>query len=670
MASCSKLLDDPSLRVVSFDVFDTVLTRLTAQPTGIFSLMAQRMYDMEIGLSNDFIDYFCEYRIDAERKARSIRGRSEITIDEIYQQLSSAHKLDPKVANRLYWLEIEVEDANLVVVPMIAEFISQCRHRGKKVTFISDMYLSCKIVTRFLDHRGLISSYDSLYISSQYGVTKRDGGLFKLVLDREGCLPSEILHIGDNYESDIVSARRLGLRVHHFQVTLLSRYETMLLGDGDLPGQIVAGTSRFSRLCEGLSGQSANHRALHRIGSAIAGPLFTIYVLWVGEMAKRYGVQRLYFVARDGQVLHEIACHALKDHGLELRYLYGSRQAWHLPSITRIGERELEWMTVNDPHLTVRILAGRVLLDPIAVKSALSAVGIEKDLDVPFNEKEIRRLRAALTSGCFLADYIINNASSLREQALGYFRQEGLFEGVSWALVDLGWFGNMQDSLQKILREADQTIKVRGFYFGLLKAQGTGELKHSFLFSAESIREELEIGCGFMQMAELFACADHGSTIRYQNGKAGYQPVLKEMSPWIGNWGIEALRNGIIQFARNLPAVELSSINGLRERLFAIMARFYLCPKKEEAEALGEYRFSSDQGETFLRVFAPPLTLKSCLEYICLFTGGEKFKITFWLHGSRVRSRFPVNVFLKCCSYLLRGVGRIRRSIIFQINTF
>ena len=59
-ALLARILSD-NIKVVSFDIFDTLITRKTALPTGIF-LQVQKKENLEAG--------FCEMRINAENDAR------------------------------------------------------------------------------------------------------------------------------------------------------------------------------------------------------------------------------------------------------------------------------------------------------------------------------------------------------------------------------------------------------------------------------------------------------------------------------------------------------------------------------------------------------------------------------------------------------------------------
>lgn len=629
-------------------------------------IMARCLPSHISGLSEVFAENFCQFRIEAELRARRNQKKGEVTLTDIYEQLISDHSLDPAEAFRIADIEIELEADQLVVVPEIMRLMEYSRALGKRVIFISDMYLPAEPVRLFLNKKGLLLKGDALYISSEIGMTKGTGDLFELVLTQEKCQPSELLHIGDNLHSDVASARRHGINAQYYTATSLTKYEQTLLGSGEFFGQLLAGAARFARL-RGINFKQSTDKTLFELGASVAGPLFTAYLAWIRSQARQLGVRRLYFVSRDGQVLHKIAEHLFREDDVEIRYLYGSRQAWHLPALNQIGEYELWWLTQADPHLTIRVLAGRILIDPAHVRRMLHDEGLSKELDAAFSEDEICRLKELLVSSTRIAESIKDSASELRKCSLGYFKQEGLLEPVPWALVDLGWHGNLQESLQLILNNAGYEMSVRGFYFGLTKDVSPGSLKHPFLFSPASRDEAFKIGSYFVQLAELLACADHGSAIRYEFTGNGYIPILKKQTSWIADWGIEYLRLGILSFVENLRSTDWLDSAEVRMRILDVMKILYFSPTKDEAVALGDYLFSSDQSEAVLKPFAPALTLGGALNFIRLFGDPRSFQITFWLHGSRVRSHIGINLFLQLCSFLLRSWDAVKKMV-FRIS--
>jgi len=66
------------------------------------------------------------------------------------------------------------------------------------------------------------------------------------------------------------------------------------------------------------------------------------------ETAKKNKLKNLYFLSRDGQILHSIAKIIIdrrEDYNINCHYLYASRQLWHLPSIDcTIEDDEFEWI--------------------------------------------------------------------------------------------------------------------------------------------------------------------------------------------------------------------------------------------------------------------------------------------------------------------------------------
>lgn len=77
----------------SFDVFDTLITRTTATPEGIFALMKDRLREEKDsnGLDEYVIDNFFELRIHSEelsRKAGAGQGIEERSLRDIYEAMS------------------------------------------------------------------------------------------------------------------------------------------------------------------------------------------------------------------------------------------------------------------------------------------------------------------------------------------------------------------------------------------------------------------------------------------------------------------------------------------------------------------------------------------------------------------------------------------------------
>ena len=102
---------------VAFDVFDTLIKRDTATPADLFRLRGEAFYTA---------------RIEAEREARAVKG-GEVTLAEIYAR--------PCLAGYDPAQECAAELAACVPYRPVLDAVQQLRRQGKKLYYISDMYL-------------------------------------------------------------------------------------------------------------------------------------------------------------------------------------------------------------------------------------------------------------------------------------------------------------------------------------------------------------------------------------------------------------------------------------------------------------------------------------------------------------------------------------------------
>ncbi|MBR6911003.1 MAG: HAD-IA family hydrolase [Candidatus Methanomethylophilaceae archaeon] len=185
-----------SVKVVSFDLFDTLILRPFLKPTDLFTLLGQ------IHSRNDF----CDLRIKAESKARSSIG-TEVTLDEIYSFM-------PKDLISFKELECQFEIDLCFANPWMKERY-QSLTEGKIVIITTDMYLPRNVIESILKKNGI--RYYKLYISSEHRKTKHNGSLFRYILDDLNIRPEEMMHIGDNRRADYNIPRSLGIQAVYIE---------------------------------------------------------------------------------------------------------------------------------------------------------------------------------------------------------------------------------------------------------------------------------------------------------------------------------------------------------------------------------------------------------------------------------------------------------------------
>lgn len=196
---------------VSFDIFDTVVTRPLYNPTDLFILMDKKF---ETLVSTNVS--FSKLRVKAEDNARyeighRYPGYQDVTIEEIYKHVEQDFNLSPEVAKQMMEEEKRLEIELCSQRQITKEIYDLARLAGKKVIFISDMYLDEATIKCILDKNGY-KGYEELYLSSSMRLTKSNGALFKEVLKDLKTEGSNVLHIGDTWQNDITNAQAFGMK--------------------------------------------------------------------------------------------------------------------------------------------------------------------------------------------------------------------------------------------------------------------------------------------------------------------------------------------------------------------------------------------------------------------------------------------------------------------------
>lgn len=211
-----KMIANPRYPVISFDIFDTLITRPLWEPSDIYIIMSKPAADL---LKIKSTSQFCEMRKNAENIARGrSKGKEDILIEDIYNCFADIYSVDSDVCDKLCELEISLEKKYCHRRESGVELLEMAKAIGKKVVLTSDMYLSKSTIIEILD--GLnIKGYDDIYLSSDLGLLKSSGNLFRYVYKKEGIEPNKIIHIGDNWATDIDMARSVGFEALFFAKT-------------------------------------------------------------------------------------------------------------------------------------------------------------------------------------------------------------------------------------------------------------------------------------------------------------------------------------------------------------------------------------------------------------------------------------------------------------------
>ena len=391
-------------KIISFDIFDTLILRPFWIPSDLFSLLDS--YFREITKNDTGID-FSKIRVLCEQIARNSHCNNEIqeiTLDEIYKTIHEQYMIPQFVLEQMMLKEIEYELRFCSRRNTGYELYQLAKNTGKKVICTSDMYLDKKIIEKILQKNNY--EVDNVFISSEYKLCKGTGDLYLQVCNDLNALPQEILHIGDNYYSDVEKAREKGLYAEYLKkaVDVFQDYRLADVYIKDLPDwqDNIAGMNflgirsmlglvankYFDNPYRSFNRESIFNADISLIGYYALGMHLFGITNWILKDTTKKKYENIAFMARDGYLplkAYELLKKLYKDAPKE-SYLYVSRKALIPASIiNRIDLYKLsEVINVNTytPRKVLKYIKGSINENK-DVEGILENNGI--DLDEKFN---------------------------------------------------------------------------------------------------------------------------------------------------------------------------------------------------------------------------------------------------------------------------------------------
>ena len=301
---------------VSFDVFDTLIKRDLANPKDLFTIIEKKYK----------INNFYYKRVEAEKKARTVSGKKDISLTEIYQQYSS----DEEINIRLNDLEIEEEKRICAANQQIFKIYDYCLKKGKAIFIISDMYLSKSVIEDILNRNG-ITGYKGLYVSNEVNAIKSDGSLFKCVCKENSIKSCQLLHIGNDIVNDYKGAIKAGVSA----IKIPTRYSTTITNYSKKSSLALSKLekSRLKELAAFLNNHEYQYKDYYsKFGYEKFGPLLYGFCRWIDEKVKKYNIQQIFFMARDGYIVKKVYELLHPDTTINIVYFEMSRRSIRVPS--------------------------------------------------------------------------------------------------------------------------------------------------------------------------------------------------------------------------------------------------------------------------------------------------------------------------------------------------
>lgn len=435
------------MKLITFDIFDTALLRLCGTPEAVFHLLARRLFPEETDLQEAFVLWR--------------RQQNGTELKDIYSEVN-AQLATGRQVEELMKAEKEVEAGQLIANPAIKALIKTKRDEGYVIAFVSDMYLDSEFLHDLLLREGCAEEGDRVYVSCEHGAQKATGKLYDVI--RGELHPDSWEHYGDNRRSDYLMARRKGVKAHWVD-TRFNSAEAATAKTGNSmrnPERMVqlASLSRIHRLRNGNEPYST-------MAADFVAPAYLPYLLFILGEARRRSIKRIYFLSRDSYVLLRGA-QAIQEAfpEIELRYLFVSRRSLLLPYMS--GQGREAYLDVSDCHTIVRRDSIDTRLSHLGTnrKEMSERWGIKFDYDKANNLGQQEDFLNKIFDSEFTPT-LQQRAATQEKLLMDYFRQEGLFDGVKMAAVDLGWFGTARLMMNNFLHRHGVEEDLETFYYGV-----------------------------------------------------------------------------------------------------------------------------------------------------------------------------------------------------------
>ena len=632
-------------------------------PRSLFLILGKIVFCKKLLQLNPFT--FKYLRIEAENQA--FLENKFFNIKDIYRHFHNITQIDFDLLNKVMEEELSLEMKSTLANPDIVNEISKARNTGAKIAHVSDMYLSKGFIRKILLREGIMQDNDLLYVSNEDKAAKGDGSIFVKISKEQGISLDRISHTGNCYTADYMGAKSVGVNVSHYSKGNLTSRESKLeqinkFTEGH--SSYWAGISRMGRLCSvSEKYKDIEHETLEAIACSIASPLLCSYVHWVLDQALIDGVKALFFIARDGQLLWQIAKffkeNTLKYRNLKLNYIHGSRESWRPATIVKLDEFAVNWILDDCHKLTPSKIYQRLGISkeffatfpPTPFDSVKNNEIIPFGLQNPIKEWLMSPNVASLVEG---------TSKDKRSLLLQYFEQEGVLE-CSSAFVEIGCTGQTQHAVHRMLQYCGKPSP-SNYFFGLADKD-----LHSDGFQAKAFFYNQRLNEGFPASSDLnyfpllesFCMSDHGRTLAYSINNAKVTPITAQRAKYFAKEGWDVFfKTKVLSTAVAYSKSELQFSNPETNKLglLEIIREFWQKPSFNEAIVWGSHRKEHDPTNCVSESLAKPLAIKEWKH--CFYS--HSIPQSWWFHAQEKISNSYIKIFLTMIIYFSRSLNFLR----------
>lgn len=404
-----------SADIISFDMYETLFSRVFSKPTDVFQYIEKYM-------NTDNID-FVNVRKQSERKCIERYGNGIYSFDDIYNEFDLIIK-NKDIALKFKQIEENIEINSVIINKDVFEMLAYAHSKQKTIILVSDMYFSTKTLNKILT-KLKVNNVDRIYVSNEYKASKHSGILFKIV--KQDYKNKKILHIGDSYRGDYIMPKIKGIKSLH--------YDKFKLEKKSFEYDILRKMTYIF--------QKNEKNEYMVLGYSVLGPLLYSFCNWIYNQTEQ-GKKKIFFLAREGLLIKECYEYLFPYTKNNNSYLCVSRKSVVCLKLSAIK-------------------TGKDLLEVVPINKEISEQRYYYNLGVSYGDsnKNITNDAVINTPNDIIAK--IRCIALENKKLLVKYLSELDFKNDVY-ICDIGWKGTMQNSLSLI-----QNIQIKGLYLAVIQ---------------------------------------------------------------------------------------------------------------------------------------------------------------------------------------------------------
>lgn len=497
------------MRYNAYDFFDTVIHR-DCHPEEILFSWAKRMSNiLEFHVSPSEV---YNIRKNVEKKYKIEDSKEELSyqyfLEKIYEELSRRTDMKVECSDfivKAREIELEIEKKHIFLDEDTINIIRENHSLGNKIILISDFYTDKNFIVEIMKMLNIEKYFNHVFISSEYGLRKSTGNLYRKVLEILNIKAEELTMYGDNIDSDYNIPRRLGIKAIHKKYIdkskVLSEEELSKVYDDILFRDIVNKPFNVF-LADILYFVSNLHRTL-----------------------VQNKVKRVAFCSREGQLLKVLfdkyQDKYFSEKKIETQYFYVSRKSTLYPSLDSIEKENFDIIFRQYSKMSIENFLVTLKMSEADINIILKELSIEHNIEIERDSEILQKLKNSKTFIELYSKFKVEK-DVFAKYVKNYLDEENLH------LIDIGWKGTIQDNIQKAL----PNIKVKGYYFGLIfhkynvvnKTNKYGIVMRDYPKQSQYF----DIVSRNVDFYEDIFVANHGSTIGYMEYNNSVEPVISQ----------------------------------------------------------------------------------------------------------------------------------------------